>query len=427
MNICIIGTGYVGLTTAAILAELNHHVICVDINEKKISKLANGEITIYEPGLEECVKRNKQRLSFTTDIKKAVELSEVIFITVGTPSCHDGSTNLSYLFSALDDISSYLTVQKVIVIKSTVPPGTNIKCNEHLIQKGIDPKLFSIVSNPEFLREGSAIYDSRYPDRIVIGIDPDDKQTLNIMKRIYHSIQAPWVISSPTGAEMIKYASNAFLATKISYINELSRICDAFDVDVTEVAKGMGEDQRIGPHFLQAGIGYGGSCFPKDLQALVFSAKEKGISTSILNAVQSVNNSQVHYFIEKVKENIRTMDHPIAILGVAFKPNTDDIRCSPAVEVIRQLHLTGYDIRVYDPEAKLPKDLEQIPQFQSPYEAINGSQALVIATDWSEHKDLDWVEVKRRMNNYNIFDGRNSLDSETIKKAGFKYFGVGRS
>ncbi|WP_243291396.1 UDP-glucose/GDP-mannose dehydrogenase family protein [Bacillus sp. FJAT-47783] len=425
MKICIIGTGYVGLTTAAILADIGHDVTCLDIDPNKINALQNGHVTIFEPGLDEYLKRNHNRLNFTLNRKKAVQEAEVIFLTVGTPSRDDGSSDLSYLHAALDDLAKHIHSYKTIVIKSTVPPGTNVNGYERLLKKGVNPKLFNIVSNPEFLREGSAIYDSRYPERIVIGVQKHDETSIPIMKSVYKGIEAPLVVTSLSGAEMIKYASNAFLATKISFINEMARICDQYDVDVTDVAKGIGLDSRIGPHFLQAGIGYGGSCFPKDLQALEYSAKQKNIEPSLLNAVQQINDSQVDYFLQKCRQHI-TNERTIAVLGIAFKPNTDDIRDSAAVKIIQRLHEVGFKVKAYDPEARLPKELHMIPSFSSPYDAMKNADAVIIATDWEEHKQLDWNKVKQLMKGKMIFDGRNCLNRKNIRAAGLTYIGMGR-
>jgi len=426
MNICIIGTGYVGLTTAAILAEIGHHVTCLDVDSNKINSLKKGIVTIYEPDLEEYLKRNKFRLTYTLNMKEAAESADVIFITVGTPSNEDGSSNLTYLHSALDELSKYIHSYKTIVIKSTVPPGTNEQCYERIKQNGVKKDLYSIVSNPEFLREGSAVYDSRYPDRIVIGKREDDEKSISIMKSVYQGIEAPFLVTSLSGAEMIKYASNSFLATKISFINEIARICDLYNADVSEVAKGIGLDPRIGPHFLQAGIGYGGSCFPKDLLALEFSAKKKHLHTYILNAVQTVNKTQVDYFIQKVKSHFPNTSSVLAALGIAFKPNTDDIRYSPAIKIIKELYNAGYKIKAYDPKAILPIDLKHIDQFQNPYEAIKNTDGLLLLTDWKEHIQLDWKKVKQMMNGSIIMDGRNCLNPNEIKKHGFTYIGVGR-
>lgn len=426
MNICIIGTGYVGLTTAAILADIGHDVTCLDIDSNKINSLKKGIVTIYEPDLEEYLKRNNTRLTFTLNTEYATKSADVIFITVGTPSNDDGSSNLTYLFHALDDLSKYIDSYKTIVIKSTVPPGTNNRCYRRLLQNGVKQELYSLVSNPEFLREGSAVFDSRYPDRIVVGIRENDQKSVSIMKSVYQGIQAPFLVTSLSGAEMIKYASNALLATKISFINEIARICDPYDVDVTDVAKGIGLDPRIGPHFLQAGIGYGGSCFPKDLQALEYSAKQKNIDSPILKAVQYVNQTQTDYFIKKIKDQFPNTPCTLATLGIAFKPNTDDIRYSPAIKIMKELNERGYTIHAYDPKAMLPNELKHIQQFRNPYEAIKNANGLLILTDWDEHKNLDWEKVKQMMKGSIILDGRNCLNPNEVKQHGLTYIGVGR-
>lgn len=427
MNICIVGTGYVGLTTAAILADLNHDVTSVDIDEEKINRLQKGHVTIYEPDLENFLHRNKERLTFTTELKTAVEKADAIFLTVGTPSKADGESDLSYLFTALNQIASSISSTKTIIIKSTVPPGTNEQCVQYLVDQGLPLHLFTIVSNPEFLREGSAVFDSRFPDRIVVGVQDGDEKAIQTMKKIYKGIDAPWMITSLTGSEMIKYASNALLATKISFINELARVCDAYSVNVTDVSKGIGLDKRIGPHFLQAGLGYGGSCFPKDLQALQFSSAQKGIQLSILKAVENVNATQTEYAINKLEQLLPKESRIIAVLGVAFKPNTDDIRYSPAVSIIQALDEKGYTVTAYDPEAALPDTLKHIPQPKDPYEAIEGADAVVLATDWDVHKQLDWQKVKKKMKGHIVFDGRNCLQPEEVRRSGLTYIGVGRS
>lgn len=427
MNICIIGTGYVGLTTAALLADLSHHVTCFDIDKQKIQALQNGHVTIYEADLNEYLKRNEDRLHFTTNMEKAVKQADVIFITVGTPSNEDGSSNLTYLYQALDELSKHIDAYKTIVIKSTVPPGTNESCYERFIKNGVSEKLFDIVSNPEFLREGSAIYDSRFPDRIVLGIKEHDDTSLNIMKTVYKKLDAPYVVTSLSGAELIKYASNALLATKISFINEIARICDQYVVDVTDVSKGIGLDHRISPHFLKAGIGYGGSCFPKDLQALEYSAKQKNLTPHLLQAVQHVNETQVDYFLNQFYQYTKNERQTVAVLGIAFKPNTDDIRESKAIKIMKRLHDAGYTVKAYDPEATLPSDLKHIPQFETAYEAVKDANSIIVATDWEDIRNLDWNNVKQLMKGSFVFDGRNCLNKDLLTKSGFTYRGVGKS
>lgn len=426
MNICIIGAGYVGLTTAAVLAELGHEVCCVDQNKQKIEQLNNGHIPIYEPGLQELIHKNKQRLTFTDSFDEGMKNS-VIIICVGTPSWTDGSTDLRYIQSVIDDLSSRIDSYKTIITKSTVPPGTNEWMYTRLLEKGVPSHLFDIVSNPEFLREGSAISDMLHADKIVVGLRHDDNRSLPVIQAMYSSIDAPYIVTSLNGAEMIKYASNAFLATKISFINEIARICDAFGVNVNDVAKGIGCDPRIGPHFLQAGLGYGGSCFPKDVKSLERTARSQHIEPHLLKAVQLVNDSQIDVYIHKLQQ---ALDHlpqrTVAVLGISFKPNTDDTRDSPAERFIRQLSQTGCLILAYDPKATLSNDHRpNVVQTKTIHEAIDGADAVVVATDWAEFQQLDWAEVKKQMNGTVVLDARNCLKRKEIEQCGLHYIGVG--
>lgn len=427
MNVCVIGAGYVGLTTAAFLSEVGHHVTCIDQDTKKIDSLQNGDIPIFEPGLEDCITKNKSRLRFTNDLHTGLTTAEVIILAVGTPSLPDGSSNLSYLNKAISDVMEQLTSYKIIVIKSTVPPGTNSAILTSLKKQGYSPALFDLVSNPEFLREGSALYDMKHPDRIVYGLENEDKSLLLKLNELYRGLEAPVIVTNYAGAELIKYASNAFLAAKISFINEMARICEFFDADITHVAKGIGADSRIGNAFLQAGIGYGGSCFPKDLKSLRFSAKEKGVEPHLLDAVQSVNASQIGIYFEKIKAlfpNLSSLN--VAVLGIAFKPNTDDIRESPAVAFIKKLHDFGCTIRAFDPKASLPIEMEMIEQPENPYDALNEADLTIVTTDWKEIIDLDWSQVHRLMRGRTVIDARNCLHQNKIRSAGLEYIGVGR-
>ncbi|WP_078381395.1 UDP-glucose dehydrogenase family protein [Sutcliffiella halmapala] len=428
MNICIIGAGYVGLTTSAVLAEFGHRVHCVDINEAKIKSLQLGKVPIYEPQLAELLHKNKTRITFTTTISEAIQSCPIIFVTVGTPSLPDGSTDLSYLYSTFDGIAPFLDTYKTIIIKSTVPPGTNKNMSHYLIKKGVSSSLYHIVSNPEFLREGSAIHDMFYPDRTVIGLGENDQTSEAIVKEIYRKLDAPLLITTWNGAEMIKYASNAFLATKISFINEIARICEASDADVMDVAKGIGLDPRIGSLFLQAGIGYGGSCFPKDLQSLQHTATIHSVSTPLLEAVQHVNRTQIDYYIEKLQEKLTSFtDKKITVLGISFKPNTDDIRYSPAITLISRLHDLGVDVHVYDPKAYLPVTLRHLAtQHKTLKSSYLDSEAIIIATDWPEIKQLDWKHVKANLKGNIIVDGRNCVEKHDVTQYGLVYKGVGR-
>lgn len=428
MEICVIGAGYVGLTTSAVLADLGHRVRCIDSDPAKINDLNNGKIPIYEPGLSEVISNNKGRLTFGSDSGAAIEKSPILLIAVGTPSLPDGSTDLSSIYSVLETIADTILSYKTIITKSTVPPGTNQKIIDFLLAKGIDPNLFRVVSNPEFLREGTALYDMYNPNKTVVGVAEGDNVSPDILKELYKGIDAPLIITSLTGAEMIKYASNAFLAAKISYINEISRICDTYDVDVTEVAKGIGLDPRIGPLFLQSGLGYGGSCFPKDIKALMHSASIRNVETPLLSAVEKVNDSQVDIYITKLLKSLGNLSgKKVAVLGIAFKPETDDIRYSKAVTLIEKLLEKEAKVQVYDPKAMLPGHLQEIAvQHSQATEALAGADAAILATEWKEFLSLDWNKARNVMSGTVIMDARNCLDSRDVREAGLQYIGVGR-
>jgi UDPglucose 6-dehydrogenase len=427
MNVCIVGTGYVGLTTAAVLAELGHQVCCVDQNHDKIEQLNRGYIPIYEPNLKEIIEKNRGRLTFTNGLDLGIKHASIVIICVGTPSLTDGRTDLTYIQSAIDHLALHIDSYKTIIIKSTVPPGTTEQLYIQLLEKGVPNHLFSIAANPEFLREGSAIFDMLHADKIVIGLRPDDQRSLPIMKSLYAGISCPYVITSLTGAEMIKYASNAFLATKISFINEMARICDAVGANIHDVAKGIGYDPRIGPHFLQAGLGYGGSCFPKDVKSLEQVAHSQKITPHLLQAVQLINDSQVDLYIQKLQQAVNHLsDQTIAVLGIAFKPNTDDTRHSPAEHLIRKLSEAGCIVRAYDPKAKLDSSHQpNVTQTDTLQEAVEGADILIIATDWQEFQQLNWREIKAQMNGPIVLDARNCLRRQDIEQWGLQYIGVG--
>ncbi|MGA5663477.1 UDP-glucose dehydrogenase family protein [Bacillus bombysepticus] len=428
MDICIIGSGYVGITSAAVLADLGHDVICVDKDQEKIHSLQKGECPIYEPDLKELIHKNRNRLQFSCDIDNAIRQSPVIFIAVGTPSTSSGKTDLKYIYSVIDLLVPAITSYKTIITKSTVPPGTNQILYETLIKRGVSSALFNIVSNPEFLREGSAVHDMLIPDRTIIGIQKGDTTSLKIMQDIYKGISAPFLCTGLNEAEMIKYTSNVFLATKISFINEISRICDAYNIDIVEVAKGIGYDFRINPHFLQAGMGYGGSCFPKDLNSLIYTANDRHVAVPILQAVQSINSTQIDLYVEKIKKAIKEPSKKITVLGIAFKPNTDDIRSSLAVILLEKLIPHGYDLHAYDPKAFLPSHLKrQVTQHDNLESSITNSDCIIIATEWDEFKTLNWKQVKQFMKGCTIVDGRNCIAKDEIEKYGLQYIGVGRS
>ncbi|MFE6139728.1 UDP-glucose dehydrogenase family protein [Bacillus sp. NPDC057893] len=429
MDICIIGSGYVGITSAAVLADLGHDVICVDKDQGKIQALQKGECPIYEPDLKELIHKNRNRLQFSCDIDNAIRQSPVIFIAVGTPSTLSGKTDLKYIYSVIDLLVPAITSYKTIITKSTVPPGTNQQLYETLIKRGVSSALFNIVSNPEFLREGSAVHDMLIPDRTIIGIQKGDTKSLKIMQDIYKEIRAPFLCTGLNEAEMIKYTSNVFLATKISFINEISRICDAYNIDIVEVAKGIGYDFRINPHFLQAGMGYGGSCFPKDLHSLIYTANDRHVAVPILQAVQSINSTQIDLYVEKIKKAIKEpSSKKITVLGIAFKPNTDDIRSSLAVILLEKLISHGYDLHAYDPKAFLPSHLKrQVTQHDNLESSITNSDCIIIATEWNEFKTLNWKQVKQVMKGCTIVDGRNCIEKDEVEKYGLQYIGVGRS
>ena len=427
MDICVIGAGYVGLTQAAVLADLGHAVYCVDTNSERVQSLTRGEIPIYEPGLKELVKKNKERLSFSSSPKAAIKQSSVVFIAVGTPAMLDGQTDLTYVQSVIDQLAETITSYTTIVTKSTVPPGTNEWIHDKLIEKGLDATLFSVVSNPEFLREGSALRDMFHADKIVIGKKDTDDRSLHIMKEIYKKLPSPFVVTSLSGAEMIKYTSNAFLATKISFINEIAKICDSYGVNIEDVVKGIGLDPRISPHFLQSGIGYGGSCFPKDVRSLEHSALKKNIRPLILQAVQEINLTQVDLYLTKLKETFPDMaGRKIAVLGIAFKPNTDDTRYSPAIALIEQLSNLGAEIHAYDPKAHLPVSIENVTEHKAMEEALTDADVVIIATDWDEFKLADLKRMKKLMKGTLVMDARNCLDPAAVAKVGLQYKAVAR-
>ncbi len=429
MRISIVGSGYVGLVTGACFAELGNRVICVDNNAKKIKALKNGAMPIYEPGLAELVKKNleKKRLKFTTSISQAVKDSEIIFIAVGTPSLENGEADLTGIENVARNIAMNMPGYRLIVEKSTVPVQTG-KWVKHTIATHIKNKVkFDIASNPEFLREGSAINDFMHPDRIVIGVE--SKKAQDLLSNLYKPLNAPLVITDIKSAELIKHASNSFLATKISFINAISCICDKVGADVAEVAQGMGMDRRIGPAFLSAGIGYGGSCFPKDLDAFINISDKLGYEFGLLKEVKEINRQQMFFFLNKIKEGLWIIKgKTIAILGLSFKPNTDDIRNAPAIEAIRALAQEGAVLRVYDPCAmeKAKGILPQVKFCLDPYDACRGSDCLLVLTEWDEFKELDFQKIKSLLKRPLIFDGRNIYDPRKLHKLGFTHIGIGR-
>ena len=429
MNICIVGSGHIGLVTGACLADMGNRVICMDDDEGKIGVLKDGIIPFYEPELEEIVHRNvaEGRLSFTTNVEEGVGSSGIVFICVGTPQWPDGSADLSFVEMASKRIAESMDDYKVIVDKSTVPVRTGGWVKRTVTLNCRQNHDFDIVSNPEFLREGKAVYDFMRPDRIVIGAESE--RAANVMKELYQPLNAPIIITSIETAELIKHASNAFLAMKVSYINALANICEAVGGDVTQVADGMGIDRRIGRDFLDAGIGYGGYCFPKDVAAFIKIAEDAGYDFGLLKAVEEINVQQRRQIIKKIKSQLWNLSgKTIGILGLSFKPNTDDIREAPSIDIINQLQQEGARVKAYDPQAmegvrQVTKDVELC---QDPYQVADGSDALIIVTEWDEFKELDLSKIKGLLNQPVIIDGRNIFEPAEMEKLGFMYKGVGR-
>lgn len=429
-NICVIGTGYVGLVTGTCFADLGNNVHCLDIDPERISKLQQNIMPIYEPGLEEIVSQNVKagRLSFTTDYQAALKDAQFAFIAVGTPSGVDGEADLQYVRTVAESIADLVDTPIVIVNKSTVPVGTGDwvadVINKRRAGKPLD---FQVVSNPEFLREGSAINDFMEPDRVVLG--SLKKPAAEKVARLYSPLRCPILITDLRTAEMIKYASNAFLATKISFINEMSNICEELGADVTQVARGMGLDKRIGAEFLDAGLGWGGSCFPKDVKALAHMAVLHGTHPQLLQAVMDINRNQRRKVVLRLRKELGSLnDKVIGVLGLSFKPNTDDIRESPPLEVIHLLQNEGAKVKAYDPQSMelVAKHEKQIKLCENPYQVADQADALILATMWNEFKQLDFSRIKACMNQPIIIDGRNLWDPDTMRQLGFVYYGIGR-
>ncbi len=432
MKIGCFGCGYVGLVVGTCLAELGNDVILVDVDKEKIDKLKKGIIPIYEPGLEELVKRNvnEKRLDFTLDKEKVITDSQVLFISVGTPTGEDNQANLVYVYEVAKDIGIHMNGYKVIVNKSTVPVGTAenvakiINANQ---KKKVD---FDVVSNPEFLREGSALRDFMAPDRILIGADND--RAKEIMLKLYkhlERIDRPILITDPASAEIIKYASNAMLATRISFMNQLAPLCEKMGADIKAVARGMGLDNRIGSRFLQAGAGYGGSCFPKDVKALIATGDIHGFDFKILRAAEAINDAQKKSLIPKIQKLVPDLKNKkIVIFGLAFKPKTDDMREAPSIVIINELQKLGAKINAYDPIAQenAKKILKNVEYFQTPYEAAKDCSAIVIVTEWDIFRELDMNKLKSILKEPNIIDGRNIYEPKEMKDFGFNYISVGR-
>jgi UDPglucose 6-dehydrogenase len=431
MEIAIIGSGYVGLVTGTCFAEVGHDVICVDNDERKVKALQSGIIPIYEPGLEDLVHRNvaARRLRFTTSIEEGVDNSQVIFIAVPTPPQSDGSVDLTYIERVAREIASVLKGYRVIVDKSTVPVKTGEKVADTIRRYNKADAEFDVVSNPEFLREGCAVDDLMHPDRIVIGANSD--RALALMRKIYEPFMAPVMVTDINSAELIKHAANSFLALKISYINAVSAICEASGADVQKVADGIGADKRIGRSFLSAGLGYGGSCFPKDIAAFIAISEQLGTPFNLLKEVQRINQNQRERFVKKLRDTLWVLkEKRLAVWGLTFKPDTDDVRSSVAIELVNDLTREGAHVVAYD-----PKGIEKVREFKlcpdtvlvsSALEAVRDAEALIIATEWKEFENVDFAEVRRLMHTPLIFDGRNLLEPNTMRDLGFQYHGIGR-
>jgi UDPglucose 6-dehydrogenase len=437
MKIAVVGTGYVGLVAGSCFADTGNEVTCIDVDQKKIEKLNKGEIPIYEPGLQDMVRRNcrEERLFFSTDIKSAVQKSQIIFIAVGTPPGEDGSADLKYVLAVARDIGKYMNEYKVVVDKSTVPVGTAEKVTAE-IRKHTDQK-FAVVANPEFLKEGAAIDDFLRPDRVIIGTS--DERAAEILRNLYGPFVRsgkPILFMDEKSAELTKYTANAMLATKISFINEIANLCDEVGADIEMVRKGIATDSRIGPHFIYPGTGYGGSCFPKDVQAIIRTAKEYNIDLQIVKAVEEVNAVQKTVLMKKINSYFdnNLQGKTFAIWGLAFKPKTDDMREAPAISMIRQLAQAGAKIQAHDPEAlheakRIFGDMigHGLEFFEKRYDALEDADALVIMTEWNAFREPDYYLIKEYLSKPAIFDGRNLYDPKRMREIGIDYFCIGRS
>ena len=439
MRVAVVGTGYVGLVTGTCFSEMGNDVWCVDVDESKIENLKKGIIPIYEPGLAEKVHKNFEigSLHFTTDIREALALSEICFIAVGTPMAEDGSADLRYVLAVAGSIGKYMERRMYVVDKSTVPVGT-AKLVRKTIQEELDKRgsslTFEVISNPEFLKEGNAVADCMKPDRIVIGVDNDD--AADIMRELYKPYvmnTESFILMDTASAEMTKYAANSMLATKISFINEISNICERVGADVNKVRRGIGSDHRIGFSFIYPGCGYGGSCFPKDVKALIKTAGEKGYHSRLLQSVEDVNNDQKHVIVGKIRRRFGDdlCGKTFAVWGLAFKPDTDDMRESAAISIIESLTEAGGLVKAYDPKAVEEaksfylKDNENVTYCDSKYEALKGSDALILITEWKEFRSPDFYEIKKLLRTPVIFDGRNQYEPKHVKRYGLDYYQIG--
>jgi len=432
MDIAIVGSGYVGLVTGACFADVGHNVICVDNDEEKIKTLQAGRIPIYEPGLEEIVHRNvsAHRLHFSSSIREGVDKSHIIFIAVPTPPQPNGDVDLSFIEKVSREIADVLTDYRVIVDKSTVPVKTGERVAETIKRYNRHGAKFDVVSNPEFLREGCAIHDLMHPDRVVIGAQ--SQHAVDLMKKVYEPFMAPVLVTGINSAELIKHAANSFLALKISYINAISAICHASGADVDKVADGIGMDRRIGRQFLDAGIGYGGSCFPKDVAAFIHISEQLGVPFTLLKEVQRINAGQKERFLKLIRDTLWVLrEKKIAVWGLTFKPDTDDVRSSVAIELVDTMLREGAHVTVYDPKGmEKARELKAIADAKfaaSALEAVDGAEALVIATEWNEFANVDLTALKKRMTTPIVFDGRNLLNPDTMGELGFHYHSIGRA
>ena len=430
-KICVVGAGHVGLVAAACFAKLKHEVICVDTDKQRINNLNSGKIPFYEPDLQLLVAKGvKKNLLFSINLSEAVKKSEVIFIAVGTPPLPDGSADLTAIGNVALVIAKNINSYKLVVGKSTVPVWTGKKIKETIYRYRKGKNNFDVASNPEFLREGKAIYDFFYPDRIVIGVESPRAE--KILKEIYHSLKSKIVVTDINTAELIKHASNSFLAAKISFINAVSRVCDLAGADVEKLSLAMGMDKRIGKDFLNAGIGWGGFCFPKDVEAFTYISKKLGYDFKLLKEIKNINEQQGQYFVDKIKEHLWILKaKKIAILGLSFKPDTDDLRFAPSIGIIELLVNEGANLSLYDPQAmaeakQLFKESSQIVFASDVYQAAKESDCVCFLTEWDEFKTIDFRKMKKTMNYPLIADGRNMLDKQKITKLGFEYIGIGR-
>ena len=433
MKIGIIGTGYVGMVTAVCLAEMGHEVMGTDVVPEKIEKASRGIAHIYEPGLEELLKKGLEQgnLSFSIDLNGTIRDSDVLFVCVNTPPREDGSADMSYVEDVSRTIAENLNTYKVIVEKSTVPVRTSMWIKRIISLYKKTDQDFDVASNPEFLREGAAVHDFQNPDRIIIGVESEKAR--NILVRLYEKYSDKILVTNIDTAELIKHASNSFLALKISFINLIADLCEKTDADIELIAQGMGLDTRIGPQFLNAGLGYGGSCFPKDTRALIHIGEELGVNFDFLREVEKINANKIRVFVDKIKKALWILkDKKIAVLGLAFKPETDDIRNAPSIRVIEELHKEGALLRLYDPKAVdnmkslFPEKKPDIQYMSSLYEAVDGANALLLITEWEEFAAMDLKKIKSLMDNPIIIDGRNIFVPEDVQKMGFEYSSIGR-